>query len=241
MLELAALGLWKLRARDDMDHREIRIVILHSNRLFRESLALILDQQKTISVVHAVAGFDQTEGELTSLQPHLILLDFGVPGRGGLEDARRIRAISSDFKILIIGVPDTEADILACIEVGGASGYLLQNASVEDMVSSVMAVAAGETLCSPRIASLAFSRISALAHQTVEPGPNSLAHLTRRELEIIALIEGGLSNKEIATRLHIEVQTVKNHVHNILDKLQLNGRREAARYAKEKGLAASWP
>lgn len=223
-----------------MDHREIRVIILHSNRLFRESLALILDQQKAISVVRAAAGFDQTDGELTSLRPDLFLLDFGTPGRGGLEDARRVRTISSEFKTLMIGVPDTEADVLACIEVGGASGYLLQNASVDDLVSGVMAVAAGEALCSPRIASLAFSRISALARQAVEPGPPGLAHLTRRELEIIALIEGGLSNKEIATRLHIEVQTVKNHVHNILDKLQLNGRREAARYAKEKGLAASW-
>jgi len=222
-----------------MGHREIRVIIFHSNRLFCESLALILDQQKAISVVRAAAGLDQTDGELTSLQPDIFLLDFGTPGRGGLEDARRIRAISSEFKILMIGVPDTEADILACIEVGGASGYLLQNASVEDLVSSVVAVAAGETLCSPRIASLAFSRVSTLARQTVEPGPNSLAHLTRRELEIIALIEGGLSNKEIATRLHIEVQTVKNHVHNILDKLQLDGRQEAARYAKERGLAPS--
>lgn len=223
-----------------MDHQEIRVIILHRNRLFRESLALILDQQKAISVVRAAAGFEWTDEEPTSLQPDLFLLDFGVPGRGGLEDGRRIRAISSEFKILMIGVPDSEVDVLACIEVGGASGYLHQNASVEDLVSNVRAVAAGEALCSPRIASLAFSRVSALARQTLEPRDDKLAHLTRRELEIIALIEGGLSNKEIATRLHIEVQTVKNHVHNILDKLQLNGRREAARYAKEKGLAASW-
>jgi len=223
-----------------MDHQQIRVIILHSNRLFRESLALILAQQKAISVVRAAAGFDQTEGELTSLQPNLFLLDFGEPDRGGLEDARRIRAISSEFKILMIGVPDTEVDVLACIEVGGASGYLLQNASVENLVNNVRAVVAGEALCSPRIASLAFSRVSALARQTVEPRPSNLAHLTRRELEIIALIEGGLSNKEIAMRLHIEVQTVKNHVHNILEKLQLDGRREAARYAKERGLATNW-
>jgi DNA-binding NarL/FixJ family response regulator len=136
-------------------------------------------------------------------------------------------------------VPDKEADVLACIELGGASGYLLQGASVEQLISNVRAVVGGETLCSPRIASLAFSRISALARRNAEVCAGNLAHLSLRELEVIVLIEGSLSNKEIATRLHIEVQTVKNHVHNILEKLQVDSRREAARYAKERGLAAS--
>ncbi|OAI49903.1 hypothetical protein AYO43_00580 [Nitrospira sp. SCGC AG-212-E16] len=223
-----------------MGHQEIRIVILHRNRLFRESLALILAEQEAISVIFTAAGFDQTDGELTSLRPDLFLLDFGMPGRGGVDDARQIRAIYSECKVLMIDVPDREADVLACIEVGGAAGYLLQDASVENLVSNIMAVVAGEALCTPRIASLAFSRISALARQTTELSPGNVTHLTRRELEIIALIEDGLSNKEIATRLHIEVPTVKNHVHNILEKLQLDDRREAARYVKEHRLTMSW-
>lgn len=223
-----------------MDQKEIRIVILHRNRLFRESLALNLAQQEAISVVYTAPGIDQTDGELTSFRPDLFLLDFGVPGRDGLDDARQIQAISSECKILMIDVPDIEADVLACIEVGGAAGYLLQDASVENLVSNIRAVAAGKALCTPRIASLAFSRISALARQSEELSLSDLTHLTRRELEIIVLIEDGMSNKEIATRLHIEVPTVKNHVHNILEKLQLDGRREAARYAKEHRLAKSW-
>jgi len=222
-----------------MDHGEIRVVVLHGNRLFRESLAFVLGQQKAISVVSVAPGYNQADGELTSLQPDLFVLDFGGPGREGLEDARRIRAISSKSKILMIGVPDTEADVLGCIEVGGASGYLLQDASVENLLCNVRAIAAGEALCSPRIASLAFSRISALACQDRAPHPGNMAHLTRREVEIVGLIEDGLSNKEIAARLNIEVQTVKNHVHNILDKLQVDGRREAAKWAKGRGLATN--
>lgn len=220
-----------------MENVEIRIVILHGNRLVRESLALVLAQQDGISVVGVAAGFDQVDRELTSVQPDLFVLDLEGPGRGGLANARRIRAISSKAKILVINVPDTEADVLACIEMGGASGYLLQDASVENLLSNVRAVVAGEALCSPRIASLAFSRISALACQNRPFHSDNMAHLTRREVEIVALIEDGLSNKEIAASLNIEVQTVKNHVHNILDKLKVDGRREAARCAKERGLA----
>jgi DNA-binding NarL/FixJ family response regulator len=139
----------------------------------------------------------------------------------------------------MIGVPDAEADVLACIEVGGASGYLLQDTSLEALINNVRAIAIGEALCSPRIASLAFSRIAALARQRTGQNSGKLACLTGRESQIIALIESGLTNKEIALRLNIEVPTVKNHVHNILDKLQLAGRREVAKYARERGLAVN--
>jgi len=234
---VTARDLRTCESEDDVIHGEIQVAICHRDRLFRECLAFILAQQQAISVVRTAPEFDRTDRKLTSSKPDLFLLDFGVPGCHGLEDARQIRAILSDSKILMIGVPDTEADILACIEVGGASGYLLQDASLENLVSNIRTVAAGEALCTPRIVGLAFSRISALARQNAEHWRGNLSHLTRRELEVIALIEDGLSNKEIAIRLHVEVPTVKNHVHNILDKLELDGRQEAARYAKERGLA----
>lgn len=222
-----------------MDQKEIRIVILHRNRLFRESLALILAQQEAISVVCTAPGFDQTDGELTSLRPDLFLLDFGVRGRDGLDDARQVRAISSECKILMIDVPDIEADVLACIEVGGVSGYLTKEGSIGDLINNIKAIMRDETLCSPRIASQAFSRIARLAHQVNESWSVHSPHLTCREMEIVKSIEEGLSNKEIAVRLHIEVSTVKNHVHNILEKLQLQDRRSAVQYLKEHGLSGS--
>jgi DNA-binding NarL/FixJ family response regulator len=223
---------------ESVEHQEIRLVILHRNSLFRESLALILTQQRAICVVHAAPALSQIDRGFTSYRPDLVLVDFGLPGRGGLDDAMRIRALCPEVKILMIGVPDTETDVLACIEVGGASGYLLQDTSLEALIKNIRAAAMGEAFCSPRIASLVFSRISALARQRSEQRSGKLACLTGRESEIITLIESGLSNKEIASRLSIEVQTVKNHVHNILDKLQLAGRREAAKYARQEGLAA---
>jgi DNA-binding NarL/FixJ family response regulator len=221
-----------------MNHQEIRIIIFHANSLYRESIAFVLARQQGISVVRAAAAVAQVEEDLSTLSPDLFVLDFGGLGRTGLNEARRLRSVSAQFKILLIEVPNDEAEILACIECG-AAGYVLHDVSIDTLMSNVRAVSAGEALCSPRIAALAFSRVSALAGQAMRRGPGPANLLTKRELEIVALIERGLSNKEIATHLHIEVPTVKNHIHNILDKLRVGGRRQAATYVKEQGLATS--
>jgi DNA-binding NarL/FixJ family response regulator len=144
-----------------------------------------------------------------------------------------------EFKTLVIEVPNTEEDILSSVEVGGASGYLLMDASIRDLIDNIMAITRGETLCSPRVASLAFCRMSRLARQISESGSVNAGHLTKREAEIVTLIEDGLSNKEIAVRLHVEVSTVKNHVHNILDKLQLHDRRSAVQCLKVQRLIST--
>jgi two-component system, NarL family, nitrate/nitrite response regulator NarL len=212
---------------DGMDQCEIRAVILHSNRLVRECLAYRLSQQEAISVVCSAARWYQMHADCALQQPDLFVIDFGGSGRKGLEDAQCIRAASPESKILMIGVPDNEEAVLACIEQG-ASGYLLEDASAESLVRHIRSVAAGETLCQPRIVSLAFSRLSALTRQARLPIQAGMGVLTKRERDIVSLIERGLSNKEIAMDLHIEVSTVKNHIHNILDKLQVNGRREIA-------------
>lgn len=148
-----------------MEQKDIRVVILHPNRLFRECLAVALAKQTGIAGVSTTAGYDQTDGELTSFQPDLVLLDFGWPTRTGLEAAQQIRAASSECKTLMLGVPDSEDNVLACIECG-ASGYVLQDASFEELITNVRAVVTGETLCPPRIASLAFGRLSQLARQS---------------------------------------------------------------------------
>jgi len=191
-----------------------------------------------MAVVAVDAELPQADTELTSFTPAVFVLDFGGARRTGLDDAQRIRRLSLECRILVINVPLNETDILACIECG-ASGYLLDDASGDDLVANIKAIAAGETLCPPRITNLAFEKLSQLAHQSQVIRGDHAAPLTRRELEIIAAIEKGWSNKEIALGLHIEVSTVKNHIHNILEKLELRNRRSAARYVKEHGLTAS--
>jgi DNA-binding NarL/FixJ family response regulator len=213
----------------------IRVLIIHRNCLFREGLAFVLAQQPNIAVVGSVAEASAVLGELEKLRPDVIILDLYLPGREGVEKAQRIRAVFPDAKIVIIGLDKEESDVLACIEAGGA-GCLPQEASVEELLNNIQAVAAGEALCSPKVAGLLFSRIREAGRERDLRQVSGLPELTRREDEIMRLIAEGLSNKEIAVRLQIEVQTVKNHVHNILDKLQLDDRRAAARYARERGL-----
>lgn len=221
-----------------MECTDIRIAILHSNQLFRESLGCCLAQVESISVTHTASRLEEIEQVLRSHKPDLLILEFGLFRRDGVDNAARICALSSEVKTLVIEVPDTESDILYCIETGGAAGYLPSNSSVGDLVNNIKAIVRGETLCSPRIASLTFCRMSRLAHQRDNLRAANGTTLTRREAEIVALIEDGLSNKDIAVRLQIEISTVKNHVHNILDKLQLHDRHSAVNYVKEQGLTA---
>lgn len=220
-----------------MERLIIRIAILHSNQLFLESLSRCLAQVKSISVTHTASRVEEATEVLCSHRPDVLILEFGLFRRDGVDHSARVCALSSEVKTLVIDVPDTESDIMYCIEAGGASGYLLRNASVKDLVNNAKAIVRGETLCSPRIASLTFCRMSRLAHQRGNGAANGLG-FTRREAEIVALIENGLSNKDIAVHLHIEVSTVKNHVHNILDKVQLHDRHSAVKYVKEQGLTA---
>ncbi len=137
--------------------------------------------------------------------------------------------------LLIMGLRELESEFLECIEAG-ALGCLSVDASLEELHEHVRVIASGGALCSPQATKILFSLISDHACQREDPQVLNSTHLTRREQEIIGLIEEGLSNKEIATHLKIELQTVKNHVHNILEKLQLRNRREAAKYAREKRL-----
>jgi DNA-binding NarL/FixJ family response regulator len=179
---------------------------------------------------------EQAGEQLTLYRPDLLVVGFDLVHGYEIENFIRNWAIRSEIKTLIIDVPEGEEDILYCIEKVGAHGYLNRDASINDLVVHVKAIMQGETFCSPRIASLVFCRMSNLAQRVNELGTVTGAYLTKRESEIAGLIEHGLSNKEIAVRLHIEVSTVKNHVHNLLDKLQLHDRRSAVKHARTRGL-----
>ncbi len=220
-----------------MQDQRIRIAILHSNQLLRESLHGCLEHVPSLLIVQTASRLEELEAVLGSDRSDLLIVEFGLLRQGG-RYRERIRALSSEVKMLVVDVPDNEDEIIDCIEAGGASGYLPCNASVESLIGNINAIVRGETLCSPRIAHLSFVRISLLSRRGEEVRRGNGTHLTRREEEIIRLIEDNLSNKEIATRLKIEVSTVKNHVHNILDKLQLPSRHSAVNHLKEQGFTA---
>jgi len=214
----------------------VRIAILHPQRLVREALAFVIARQHALSVVAAAAHVGEVSDRLQALRPDVYLVDLRAPERHGLDELRAIRRRFSDSKVLMTGLNDVDADALACIE-HGAAGYLSQDASVHELVENVRAVATGEAICSRKVAGLLFARVADAAHHRYQGLTSAAPRVTPREREIIALINAGLSNKEIAVRLNIEIQTVKNHVHNILDKLQIEGRRALVKFVND---ASSW-
>jgi len=215
----------------------IRVVMIHPKRLWREGLTLALSHHQHISVVGSVATASEIVGEIAGLRPDVLLIDFALPARDGLGEARLLQEAFPDGKVLMMGLSEIASDVIACIEAG-AVGYLPQDASFADLLRHIQAVAVGETLCAPRVTRGLFAWIAEGARTRERLQVLGLVPLTRREREIVALIEAGFSNKDIAVRLRIELPTVKSHVHNILEKLQFESRREVAQYARKQGLLA---
>ena len=213
----------------------IHIFIVDDNRLLREGLAAMLAEQEGLVVVGAAAGGQSALTEIKKLRPDVALIDIGMPGKDGLEVTQSLHQEAPDVKVIILGMIDLTDEIMACIEAG-AAGYVLKEASFDYLVKTIRSAIREESFCSPRMAASLFSRIAELAVDRMPKIPKSSVRLTSRELEIIHLIAEGLPNKEIGRRLFIETQTVKNHVHNILDKLQLHSRFEAVHYARERNL-----
>lgn len=218
---------------------ELSIAIVHHHRLLREALTLGLSQN-AFAVTHQAQDVEQLTANIDDVSPNLLLAEACRPLDKCLNCLRRFRYVAPECQVILLEVPDNDETILACIEMGGVSGYVVEDGSFDDVIRTVRAVGAGETICSPRLANLAFTRISTLANRSYDSRPSAVGCLTRREYDIMEAIERGLSNKEIAGELKIEVSTVKNHVHNILDKLHLQNRRSAARYAKEHGFVARY-
>lgn len=210
----------------------IRVFIVDDNRLFREGLVSMLSEQEGLVVVGTAADGCQVLEQIKDLSPHVALIDIGLPGKDGIEVTQALYKSLPEVKVIIMGMPDLTDEIMACIEAG-AVGYILKEASFDHLVDTIRSANRGESFCSPRMAGSLFSRIAELAGEQM---PRDAIKLTPREVEIINKIAEGLSNKEIAQRLSVEVQTIKNHIHNILDKLQLHNRLEAVQYARERNL-----
>lgn len=213
-------------------NKPIQVFIVDDNRLLREGLVTMLTEQEGLIVVGAAANGHSALEQIKKLRPEVALIDIGMPDKDGIEVTQDLHQNLPELKIIILGMPDLTDEILTCIEAG-AAGYVLKEASFKYLVETIRSANRGESFCSPQMAASLFSRVAELAGERL---PRSAIKLTPREVEIINKIAEGLSNKEIAQQLSIELQTVKNHVHNILDKLQLHNRLEAVQYAREKNL-----
>jgi two-component system, NarL family, nitrate/nitrite response regulator NarL len=218
----AERGRTRLRQRShDPPAVRVRVFIVADIRVYRDGLAHVLGRAPGLEVVGTAAEGDAAVRALADVDADIVLLDMAMPD--SLATLRELLGLSPPCKVVALAVHDAEGDLLACAEAG-ASGYVTRDDSLESMIEALESVARGELLTTPRIAALLFERVSAL---TSAAAPRGEWRLTRRELEIVRLIDDGLSNKAIAQRLHIELPTVKNHVHNILEKLHVHRRSDA--------------
>jgi two-component system nitrate/nitrite response regulator NarL len=201
----------------------IDVLVVADIPLYREGMARALGHGRRVHVLGTATSSQEALSRVRDLKPEVILVDVAM--NDGFDTVRAIGEATPEAKVVALAVSDTEADVIACAEAG-VWGYVPRDGTLDDLEAVVESVARGESLCSPRIAASLLRRVGALAAELRGPSPN--ASLTARELEVAELLDKGLTNKEIAQQLSPAVPTVKNHVHSILDKLQVRRRAEAA-------------
>ncbi len=208
----------------------IRVLIADDQALFRRGLYVVLGTEDQIEVVAEAADGEEAVAKASELAPDVVLMDVRMPKVSGIEAARRINELLPSTRILMLTVSDEEEDLYEAIKAG-ANGYLLKEISVEEVSDSIRAVVQGQSLISPSMASKLLNEFTSMAKRTGEPEPLPAPVLTSRELEVLKLVALGMKNKEVADKLFISDNTVKNHVRNILEKLHLHSRMEAVMYA----------
>jgi DNA-binding NarL/FixJ family response regulator len=218
------------------DEATLRVLVAADVRLYRESLAEILGRQERMDVVGVAGDSGDMLSLVSELKPDVTLLDPAVPG--SMAAVRELVKRAPGVKVVALAADEGEAEVIECAEAG-VSGFVTRDHSLADLVASIRSAARGDLFCSPETAGALLRRVRALA--AAQPRLYSEAHLTRRELDVVRLLEEGLSNKQIAHRLCIELPTVKHHVHHILEKLGVGRRGEAVARLRHGGLIQAVP
>jgi DNA-binding NarL/FixJ family response regulator len=208
----------------------IRVLVADDHALFRRGLEMVLSQEPDIEFVgEAGDGFEAAE-KAADLLPDVVLLDVRMPRCSGLEACQAIKEVAPSAKIIMLTMSDEEADLYEAIKAG-ATGYLLKEISIDEVASGIRAVAEGQSLISPAMASKLLTEFASMIKKDDERQQVPAPRLTERELQVLKLVARGMNNRDIAKELFISENTVKNHVRNILEKLQLHSRMEAVFYA----------
>jgi two-component system NarL family response regulator len=207
----------------------IRVVVVDDQELFRRGLVMLVSAEDDIAVVGEASDGIEAAELAASTVPDVILMDVRMPKISGIEACMTIKQIAPTAKIIMLTMSDEEADLYDAIK-NGASGYLLKDASIDQVAQAIRVVADGQSLISPSMATKLLEEFKSISKVGSKPDV-AMPKLTDRELEVLNLVARGLNNREIAKDLFISENTVKNHVRNILEKLQLHSRMEAVMYA----------
>jgi DNA-binding NarL/FixJ family response regulator len=214
----------------------MRILLYSPVRLFGDCLATFLEAEDSVRAVQTESCVLDLDRKAMSFDANVVLVD--VTAAAALEAARLVKVLSPDVATVAVAVTEVPEDILACA-TSGFDAYVPQSASPQEMLKIIQRAVQGETVCDPLIARLLFNELA--RRQPVSSGPSTDSRLTAREVDIARLLARGAANKEIAAELHLSVATIKNHVHSVLHKLQVDSRSEVAALLLENPLALRVP
>jgi DNA-binding NarL/FixJ family response regulator len=211
---------------------QLRVMLVDDHDLFRTGLRNLLEEQGVQIVAEASDGLSALS-LVRELAPDVVVMDLNMPGMNGIEATREITRQAPLTRVVVLTISDEDDDVIDAI-LAGACGYLLKDSSIQDLMQGIRAASVGEALISPHIAAKVLQRLraSSVDSEAVAQGPE----LSDRETQVLRLIANGKDNAEIAQDLHISPKTVKNHISNILMKLQIENRIQAAVYAVRRGL-----
>jgi DNA-binding NarL/FixJ family response regulator len=207
----------------------IRVLIVDDHALFRRGLEMVLAQEPDIELCGEASDGTEAVAKAEETLPDIVLMDVRMPRRSGIEACTAIKDVAPSARIIMLTISDEEGDLYEAIKAG-ATGYLLKEISIDEVATAIRAVAGGQSLISPSMASKLLTEFATLIKRE-DRQQVPVPRLTDRELEVLRLVARGLNNKDVAKQLYISENTVKNHVRNILEKLQLHSRMEAVVYA----------
>jgi two-component system NarL family response regulator len=208
----------------------IRVLVVDDHALFRRGLQMVLEQEPDIEVVEEASDGAEAIAKAAEALPDIVLMDVRMPRRGGIDACTAIHETVPSAKIIMLTISDEEADLYDAIKAG-AMGYLLKEISIEEVAAAIRAVHGGQSLISPSMASKLLTEFASMIKKTDDRQQVPTPRLTDREMEVLKLVAKGMNNRDIAKQLFISENTVKNHIRNILEKLQLHSRMEAVVYA----------
>ena len=216
-----------------MGERRLRLLLVDDHAIVREGLRMLLGEVTDLELVGEAKDGPEAVVAAAALKPDVILLDLMLPGLNGIEVTRRILAQQPDCRIIVLTSFAEDQNVLSAMQAG-AAGYLLKDVLQADLVRAIHQAAQGEPALHPEAQRKLVEHLT--RPQPAQTDEVELAQLTERERDVLGLIARGLSNRQIADTLHITEGTVKGHVSNILSKLHLQDRTQAALYAVRRGL-----